>query len=68
MADSFGLSNSEDTAADEVVGEERLAHDRSVIGSLGITQLLLLLILGILVLIVVIAIVLQRKVKLSEKC
>ena len=39
-----------------------------MLGSLGITQLLIILVLAIVIIIVVIAIVLKRKINLSEKC
>ena len=37
VANFFGFTTSEDTAADDVVGEQRLGSDRSIFGSLGIT-------------------------------
>ena len=37
VANFFGFKTSEDTAADDVVGEARLGSDRTVIGSMGIT-------------------------------
>lgn len=67
IANAFNLSSSAESAADEKVGEERLSSGRSVIGSFGITQLLILISLCTLILLLMIAIKMKSKIELSEK-
>ena len=67
IANLFGLQTSEDTAADETVGEERLSQGRSVFSNLGISLILFTLIFLTLILLLVLAIKLKRKMALSDK-
>ena len=62
IANAFDLSTSSETAADEKVGEERLSSGRSVLGSFGITQLLILISLCTLILILLIAMKIKSKI------